>query len=40
MIVVYDRFGRRLATYDTAREVYEDYPDAVIKNGKAIVESE
>lgn len=39
MIIVYDRSGRELGRYDTASDVWDDFPDAEIKGNKAIVET-
>jgi len=37
MIIVYDRFGRRIATYDSTRDLHEDYPDAEVVRGKVVI---
>lgn len=37
MIIAYDENGREVGRYDTASDVREDYPDAIIVGNKARV---
>ena len=36
MIIVYDTDGRILVRYDSAADVYSDYPDAQVVKGRWI----
>lgn len=37
MIIAYDTFGKELGRYDTASDLYYDYPDAEVRGSRAIV---
>lgn len=37
MIIVYDVNGREIGRYDTASDLYYDYPDAEVRGSRAIV---
>ena len=38
MIVAYDVYGNEIGRYDTASDLYYDYPDAEVHGNHAIVE--
>lgn len=37
MIIAYDRNGKEIGRYDTASDLYYDYPDAEVSGSKAKV---
>lgn len=37
MIIVYDEFGNEIGRYDSASDVWCDYPEAIIRGNKAFV---
>lgn len=40
MIVLYDERGRELGRYDNASDVWQDYPEATVKNKTAYVKGD
>lgn len=37
MIIAYDKTGKEIGRYDTASDLYYDYPDAELRGNKAMV---
>lgn len=37
MIIAYDNRGKEIGRYDTASDLYYDYPDAEVTGGRATV---
>ena len=37
MIVAYNKNGEEAGRYDTASDLWSDYPDAEVRGGKAVV---
>lgn len=37
MIILYDRLGNEIGRYDTASDLYYDYPNAEVTGSRAIV---
>lgn len=40
MIIAYNQFNQEVGRYDTASDLYYDYPDAIIRGNRAdVIES-
>lgn len=37
MIIAYNADGKEIGRYDTASDLWYDYPDAEVRSGKAVV---